>query len=127
LLQYFPTMFFLFFIMIFFSKLYLSILFFNIELTENYNYNKVKSCGESTVTFLTKHCELLQCLLIWFFSVMIFFKIIIVDFTGKSIVVFLTKYCGLLHYFPSWVFYLFFSKLSLLVFFNIELVDSLTL
>jgi len=26
----------------------------------NYNYNKVKSYGESVVAFLTKHCELLQ-------------------------------------------------------------------
>jgi len=46
----------------FFPKLPLSILFFNIELVENYNYNKTKSCEENTAAFLTKHHGLLQCL-----------------------------------------------------------------
>jgi hypothetical protein len=36
--------------------------FFNIELIENYNYNKAKSYGKSIVAFLIKHCGLLQCL-----------------------------------------------------------------
>jgi hypothetical protein len=39
------------------------------------NYNKTKSCGESTVTFLAKHCGLLQCLPTWFFFLMIFLKL----------------------------------------------------
>jgi len=41
--------------------------FFNIELVQNYNYNKVKSYKESVVVFLTKYCGLLQYLSEWFF------------------------------------------------------------
>jgi len=33
--------------------------FFNIELVENCNYNKAKSCGENTIDFLTKYYRLL--------------------------------------------------------------------
>jgi len=43
-----------------FSKIIFVDFFFNIELVNNYNYNKAKSYGESVVVFLTKHCELLQ-------------------------------------------------------------------
>ena len=48
--------------------------------------SKAKSCGENTVTFLTKHYGLIQFFLTWFFSsffcvffVIFFFKIISVD------------------------------------------------
>jgi len=56
---------------------------------------------------------------------MIFSKIIFVDFIGESTVVFLTKHYQLLQRFSSWVFSL--PKLSLLVFFNIKLVENLAL
>ena len=46
-------------------------------------------------------------------------------FIGKSVIVFLTKHCQLLQYFFSWVFFL--PKLSLLIFFNIKLVENLVL
>jgi hypothetical protein len=49
----------------------------------------------------------------------------LVYFIGKSVIVFLTKYCQLLQYFFLWVFFL--PKLSLLVFFNIKLVENLAL
>jgi len=64
-----------FFLLSFFLKLSLSIFFFNIELIENYNYNKAKSCGESIIAFLAKHCGLLYSLPIWFFFLMIFLKL----------------------------------------------------
>ena len=54
---------------------------------------------------------------VWFFCVMIFFKIIFVDFTRESNVAFLTKHYELLQCFLSWVFFYFFPKLSLLVLF----------
>jgi len=54
----------------FLSKLSL-LIFFNIKLVENlalyffllFINRKAKSCGESTVSFLTKHCRLLQIIL----------------------------------------------------------------
>jgi len=69
-----------FFIMIFFKIIFVNFIFFNIELVENYNYNKAKSCAKSTVAFLTKHCGLLQCLSTRFFFSYNFFKIIFNDF-----------------------------------------------
>jgi hypothetical protein len=54
-------------LLLFFLKLSLSILFLNIELVKNYNYNKAKLYGESVVAFLTKYCELLQYFSKWFF------------------------------------------------------------
>jgi hypothetical protein len=83
--------------MIFFKIIFVEFIFFNIELVKNYNYNKVKSYGESVVAFLTKHCELLQYLSKWFVF-MIFSKIVFVDFVGESTVVFLTKHCQLLQH-----------------------------
>jgi hypothetical protein len=107
-----------------FFQNYLYQFFFNIELVKNYNYNKTKSYGKSVVVFLTKHCGLIQYFSKWFF-LMIFSKIIFVNFIGKSSVVFLTKHCQLLQCFSSWVF--FFPKLSLSIFFNIKLVENLAL
>ena len=49
----------------------------------------------------------------------------LVYFIGKNAIVFLTKHCQLLQYFFSWVFFL--PKLSLLIFFNIKLVENLAL
>jgi len=49
----------------------------------------------------------------------------LVYFIKKNAIVFLTKHCQLLQYFFSWVFFL--PKLSLLVFFNIKLVENLAL
>ena len=49
----------------------------------------------------------------------------LVYFIGKNAIIFLTKHCQLLQYFFSWVFFL--PKLSLLVFFNIKLVENLAL
>ena len=71
---------FLFFFCYDFFQNYLCRFFFNIKLVENYNYNKTKSCGENIVAFLTKHRGLLQCRSTWFFFLMIFFKIVFVDF-----------------------------------------------
>jgi len=53
--------------MIFFKIIFVDFFLKNIELVKNYNYNKAKSCGESVVAFLTKHCELLQYFSKWFF------------------------------------------------------------
>ena len=72
--------FFVFFFVMIFSKIIFVDFFFNIKLVENYNYNKTKSCGENIVAFLTKHRGLLQCRSTWFFFLMIFFKIVFVDF-----------------------------------------------
>ena len=72
--------FFLFFYYDFFQIYLCRFYFFNIELIENYNYNKTKSCGDSTVAFLTKHYGLLHASLHGFFFVMIFSKIFFVDF-----------------------------------------------
>jgi len=59
------------------------------------------------------------------FFLMIISKIIFVDCIGKNTVVFLTKHYQLLQCFFSWIFFL--PKLSLLIFFNIKLVDNLAL
>jgi hypothetical protein len=56
---------------------------------------------------------------------MILSKIIFVDCIEENTVVFLTKHCQLLQRFSSWVFFL--AKLSLLIFFNIKLVENLAL
>jgi hypothetical protein len=56
---------------------------------------------------------------------MILSKIILVDCIRENIIVFLTKHCQLLQCFFSWVFFL--LKLSLSIFFNIKLVENLTL
>ena len=49
----------------------------------------------------------------------------LVYFIGKNAIVFLTKHCQLLQHFFSWVFFL--PELYLLIFFNIKLVENLTL
>jgi len=49
----------------------------------------------------------------------------LVYFIEKNAIVFFTKHCQLLQHFFSWVFFL--PKLSLLVFFNIKLVENLAL
>jgi len=58
----------------FFKKLSFFYFIFSITITR-----KTKSCGKNIITFLTKHYGLLQCFFIFFF-VMIFFKIILIDF-----------------------------------------------
>ena len=80
--------------------------------------------GKNVVAFLIKHCDLLQYFSKLFFF-MIFSKIIFVDFIRENTVVFLTKHFQLLKHFSSWVFFL--PKLFLLVFFNIKLIENLTL
>jgi len=127
--------------------------FFNIELIENYYYNKAKIMWEKHYSFPNKTLGLLQYLSTMFFFSYDFFKIIFVDFflilswliiiiTSK------TKLCGKTLYISSqntvycysvsnMVFFLFlcffcydfFLKLSLLIlfFFNIELVENLVL
>ena len=115
---------FFFCILMIFLKLFLSILFFNIELVKNYSYN-----------IWRKHCSFPHKLL-WiatvFFSHMVFFlffyKIIFVNFIflilswlrititskykakscGENTVTFLTKYCGLIQFFLTWFFSSFF-------------------
>jgi hypothetical protein len=49
----------------------------------------------------------------------------LVYFIGKNAIIFLTKHYQLLQHLFSWVFFL--PKLSLLVFFNIKLVENLAL
>ena len=116
LLQCFPHGFFYDFL-----KLSLSI-FFNIELVENYNYNKFKSCGESTIAFLTKHCELLYVFPHDFF-LMNFSKLVFIDFISLILswlkititrLNYVGKHCNFPHktlwiatVFPTW-FFLFF-------------------
>jgi len=98
-----------------FSKIIFVDFFFNTELVKNYNYNKTKSYEESVVIFLTKHCGSLQYFSKWFFIL----------FYWEKCYSFPHKHCQLLQRFFSWVF--FFPKLSLLVFFNIKLVENLVL
>jgi hypothetical protein len=62
----------------FFQNYLCRVLFLNIELVKNYNYNKAKSYEESVVVFLTKHCGLLQRFFLWVFflpklSMLVFF------------------------------------------------------
>ena len=92
----------------------------------------------STVAFITKHCELLQCfqhdffflflvfVLLFFFiklSLSIFFLILswlrikICNFSSL-------KHCELLQCFPMWFFYDFFQNYLCRFFFNIELVKN---
>ena len=74
--------------------------------------SKTKSCEESIVAFLTKHCGLLIIVfpnMVFFsFFVMIFSKIIFVDFIililswlEFSFIIFSLKHCGLIQYFST--------------------------
>jgi hypothetical protein len=100
------------FFTIFFKIIFVDF-FLNIELVNNYNYNKFKSYEERVVVFLTKHCGLLQYFSKWFFSL----------FYWEKHYSFLTKHCQLLQRFFSWVFFpsktIFFG-----FFFNIKLVEN---
>ena len=103
------------FFMIFFKIIFVDFIFLNIELVKNYNYNKAKLYEESVVVFLTKYCGLLQYFSKWFF---------ILFYWGK--------HCSFPHKTLSiaTMFFLmgfFLPKLSLLVFFNIKLVENLAL
>ena len=68
-------LFFLFFCNIFFKIIFIDFIFLILNWLEfNFvtNFNHV---GESTVTFLIKHCGLLQCLSTYVFFLMIFSKL----------------------------------------------------
>jgi hypothetical protein len=98
---------------------------------------------ESIVAFLIKHYGLLQCFPTWYFFYIYFLKNCLCQFLfnititskakscGESTITFLIKHCGLLPCFPLGFFFFneFFSKLSLsiLFYFNIELVENLAL
>ena len=77
-----------FFVMVFSKTVFVEIIFLILSQSRITITSKAKSCGESIVAFLTKHCELLQCFstrvfflfFCVFFFVMIFSKIIFVDF-----------------------------------------------
>jgi hypothetical protein len=135
LLQCFSTWFFVF--LWFFLKLSLSILFFNIELVNNYSYN-----------MRGKHCSFPRkllwiatvCFSTWFFYIF-FSKIIFINFIflilswlkstitsetkscGENIVAFHTKHCGLLQFFLIWFFSSFFCGFFLIIFFKNFFVD----
>ena len=107
--------------------------------------HKTKTCGESTIAFLTCYYGLREYFFFlvfpiilssfFFFFLFLFLKIIFVDFIflilswlkitvticGESTVAFLANYCGLLQCFFPHVFfcffYIFFLKLSLSILF----------
>jgi len=103
------------FFMIFFKIIFVDF-FFNIELVENYNYNKTKSYEESAVVFLTKHCGLLQYFSKWFF--ILFYWGNHCSFPHKTLSIATTFF--LMGFFPSKIIFVSF-------FFNIKLVENLAL
>ena len=137
----FPTRFFYSFFYVFFKIIFVNFILFILRwlrITITSNISKAKLCGgkQSTVAFLTQHRGLLQCFLIWFFFpvffVMIFSKIIFVDFflilscLEFNFLIFFFKILWIATGFPYMVFLFFllsfFLKLSLLIFFYIELI-----
>ena len=113
----FPTWYFslflVFVLLFFFSKIVSDDFFFNIELIKNL----------VLIFFSLKHYELLQCFPMWFFYYFFqnylcqfFFNIELVKNYNynkaksyeESVVVFLTKHCKLLQYFSKWFFILFY-------------------
>jgi hypothetical protein len=98
-----------------FFQNYLCWFFFNIQLVNNYNYNKAKSYEESVVVFFTKYCGLLQYFSKWFFILFYWRKHC--SFPHKTLLIATTFF--LMGFFPF--------KLSLLIFFNIKLIDNLAL
>jgi len=103
------------FFMIFFKIIFVD-LFFNIELVNNYNYNKAKSYEESVVVFLIKHCGLLQYFSKWFFILFYWEKRH--SFPHKTLSIVATFF--LMGFFPSKIIFVSF-------FFNIKLVENLAL
>jgi len=100
--------------MIFFKIIFVDF-FFNIELIKNYYYNKAKSYKKSVVVFLTKHYGLLQYFFKWFFILFYWEKRY--SFPHKTLLIATTFF----------LMGFFLLKLSLLVFFNIKLVENLDL
>ena len=97
-----------FFLWVFFLPKLSSLIFFNIELVKNYNYNKTKSYEESVVVFLTKHCGLLQYFSKWFFILFYWEKSY--SFPHKTLSIATTFF--LMGFFPSKIIFVFFLILS---------------
>ena len=122
-----------FFFLWFFQNYLCSFYFFNIELIENYNYKSL----QIRLNHVGKHCSFHHKTLwiatmfpTWFFCYF-FSKIVFVDFIFLILSLlriylcnfFSLKHCELLQCFQHDIF-LFFPKLFLSIFFNIELVKN---
>ena len=153
MLQCFSTWFLFFFVFLwFFLKLSLSILFFNIELVNNYSYNmRGKHCSFPRKLLWIATVFFPHGFFMFFFSKFIFINFIFLILSwlrstitsetkscGENIVAFHTKHCGLLQFFLTWFFSSFFcvfffcnnflqNYLCWFFFFNIQLIENLVL